>query len=334
MRKHIVKKSALLLLICTVVLSGCGARETEDELTTIRFSNNSWDSQMLHNEIAKFVVENAFDGYEVEFSTATSTLNWQAMIKGDVDLDIESWTENVDSYASDIASGSIVEVGDLVLDSAQGFYVPRYVIEGDAARGIEPLAPELKHVRDLINYPDVFENPEDPDTGRIYGATPGWMIDEIMYNKYLHYELDDTFEYARLGSEVAINASLEAAYNKGEGWVGYAFEPTLVSGKLDLVRLEDEPYEESLLESGACEVPAQVLKIVSSAEFAERAPELVPFFEKYQTGSDLVGSALVYLDENKTSHEEAAIWFLTENSELLDEWLTEEQASKVKEALE
>ena len=331
MTKNIVKKAIFPLVICMMVLGGCSA--PAEDTTVIKFSDNSWDSQKLHNEIAKIVVENGFDGYEVEFNTASSTLNWQAMIKGDVDLDIESWTENVDSYEGDIANGSIIEVGDLVPDSVQGFYVPRYVIEGDAERGIEPLAPDLKHVRDIAKYPEVFENAEDPDMGRIYGATPGWMIDEIMYNKYMHYELDDKFEYTRLGSEATVNASLEAAYNKGEGWVGYGFEPTLVSGKLDLVRLEDEPYEESLLMSGACEVPSQVLKIVSSSTFAERAPDLVPFFEKYQTGSDLIASTLVYLDENKSTHEEAAIWLLTENPELLDQWLTEEQASKVKEAL-
>jgi len=331
MKKNSFKSALCTLIVGVAMLSGCST--ANDDKTLITFSNNSWDSQRLHNEIAKFIVENGFDGYRVELSTANSTMNWQAILKGDVDLDIESWTDNVATYAADVARGDIVELGTLVPDSAQGFYVPRYVLEGDAKRNIKPLAPDLKHVKDLINYSDVFENPEDDERGRIYGAIPGWMIDEVMHNKYIHYNLDEKYDYTRLGSEAALYASLEAAYNKGEGWVGYAFEPTLISGKLDLVRLEDEPYKESVFMLGECEVPIQKLKIVSSRLFAKKAPDLVPFFEKYQTGSAVIASALVHLDKSKESHEDTAKWLMNENPQLLDQWLTKEQASKVREAL-
>jgi len=331
MSKKSLKNIILSVFFGVVMLSGCST-PNEDKII-ITFSNNSWDSQVLHNEIAKFIVENGFDGYAVEYSTASSTMNWQALLKADVDVDIESWTDNVTTYKDDIARGDIVELGNLIPDSAQGFYVPRYVIEGDEKRNIKALAPDLKHVRDLINYPDIFENPERDDLGRIYGALPGWMIDEVMYNKFKHYNLDEKYVYTRLGSEAALYASLAAAYNKGEGWVGFSFEPTLVSGKFDLVRLEDEPYEKSLFIKGECEIPMQVLKVVSSGKFAERAPDLVPFFKKYQTGSALMASALVYLDESKKTHAETAKWLLRENPQLIDQWLTAEQAKKVKEAL-
>ncbi len=61
-------------------------------------TDNGWDSQKLHNEIARVIVENAYDGYVLKTSTASSTMNWQAIIAGDVDLDIESWTDNVATY--------------------------------------------------------------------------------------------------------------------------------------------------------------------------------------------------------------------------------------------
>ena len=46
-------------------------------------------------------------------------------------------------------------------DNSQGLYVPTYVIEGDAERGIEPVAPDLKTVEDLAKYPELFQDPED-----------------------------------------------------------------------------------------------------------------------------------------------------------------------------
>jgi len=331
MGKSSFKKIICSLVFGVVMLSGCSS--PDDDRIIIKLTNNSVDSQMIHNEIARLIVENGFEGYKVEYSTASSTMNLQAMIRGDVDVDIECWSDNIPSYKKDIASGDIVELGDLIPDSAQGFYVPRYVIEGDEKRNIKALAPDLKHVRDLINYVDVFESPEEEGRGSIYGGIPGWMIDNVMHKKYKHYNLDEKYEYVRLGSEAAIYAALSSAYNKGEGWVGYSFEPSVMSGKFDLVRLEDEPYEKALLMIGECEIPMQKLKTVTSRKFIERAPDLVPFFEKFQTGHDAIGAALVYLDESKKSYEEVAKWLLKENPEYLDQWLTAEQAKKVREAI-
>lgn len=299
----------------------------------ITVTDNGWDSQKFHNAVAKVVVEHAFDGYELKYSTASSTMNWQSMVAGDVDLDIESWTDNVATYPQDKAEGKVVDVGVLVPDSAQGFYVPRYVIEGDPAAGIEPLAPELVSVKDLKKYANVFPDEETPGKGRIYGAIPGWMADEILYKKYELYGLSENYNYVRLGSEASLFSSLVSAYNLHKPWVGYCYEPTWVAGKLDLVRLQDAPYDEAGFQEGRTEFPRQELKIVSSSEFAKKAPKLLPFFEKYQTGSKLVSEALAYLDENKASHDEAAVWFLKNNDHLLDEWLPTENAQKLRKYL-
>jgi glycine betaine/proline transport system permease protein/glycine betaine/proline transport system substrate-binding protein len=300
---------------------------------TIVFTNNQWDSQMFHNEVAKFIVENAFDGYTVNLSTGSSTLNWQGLINGDVDLDIESWTDNVATYDDDVAAKDIIPLGILVPDSAQGFYVPRYMIEGDPERGIEPLTPDLKNVADLVRYADVFKDPEEPGRGRIYGAIPGWMIDGVLYKKYEYYKLNAGYNYFRVGSEAVLFASLASAYNLGEPWVGYCYEPTWITGKLDVVMLGDAPYDPELFQKGECEIPKQALRIVCGGHFPEKAPELVDFFKKYRTGSAFVSEALAHIEDTQESHAKTAVWFLKQHDELLDEWLTPEQAKKVRDVL-
>lgn len=325
-----MKKTRKIIFLIICVLIVCTACSSESDETVIVATDNGWDSQKLHNEIAKIVVENAFDGYSFETMTGSSTMNWQAIITGDIDLDIESWTDNVASYPKDIENGDIIEVGVLVPDSKQGIYVPRYVIEGDSERGIKPAAPDLKTVEDLKKYANIFPDDEDKNMGRIYGAIPGWMADEVIQAKYVYYGLDEVYNYSRLGSEATLWASLESAYNLGVPWVGYCYEPTWVSGKLDIVRLEDKPYDEELFKKGQCEFPSQKLKIVSSNQFAKRAPELVDFFSKYQTGSEFVSEGLAYLDETKASYEEAAIWCLKKHDEVLDEWLSNEQAERIR----
>ncbi len=327
------RKTVLILVLMIGMMAALGGCAKEAETITITATDNGWDSQKLHNEIAKLIVENAYDNYNFQVSTGSSTMNWQAIISGDVDLDIESWTDNVATYPDDVAKGDIVDVGILVPDSAQGFYVPRYVIEGDSTRGIEAVAPDLKTVEDLKKYANLFPDDEDRSKGRIYGSLPGWMADEILYKKYEFYGLDEMYNYARLGSEATLFASLSAAYNLGEPWVGYCYEPTWISGKLDLVLLEDAPYDPVLYLEGKSSFPKQALKIVSSNKFAKKAPDLLEFFQKYQTGSELISKALAHLDETGETHEETAKWLLKEYDNLLDEWLPSESAKRVREAL-
>lgn len=325
----------IIIFLAVAIVAGFlfFTQSSQQKNITIMVTDNGWDSQKFHNAVSKLIVENAFDGYELQYSTASSTMNWQSLIAGDVDLDIESWTDNVATYPQDKAEGKVVDVGILVPDSAQGLYVPRYVIDGDPSAGIEPLAPELVSVKDLKKYASVFPDEETPGKGRIYGAIPGWMADEILYKKYELYGLAENYNYVRLGSEASLFSSLVSAYNLHKPWVGYCYEPTWVTGKLDLVRLQDDPYDEAGFLEGRTEFPSQELKIVSNSEFAKKAPDLLPFFEKYRTGSKLVSGALAYLDENKASHDEAAVWFLKNNDQLLDEWLPAENAQKLRKYL-
>jgi ABC-type proline/glycine betaine transport system substrate-binding protein len=326
-------KRAYFLVAAAIVVLFAGVSFGADGKVTIMASDNGWDSQKFHNAVAEIVVEHAFDGYEFEISTASSTMNWQSMLAGDVDLDIESWTDNVASYPEDLARGDVIDIGVLVPNSSQGIYVPRYVVEGDESRGIAPMAPDLKRVEDLAKYASVFPDEESPGKGRIYGSIPGWMADEILYKKFLFYGLDKEYNYVRLGSEASLFASLVAAHNLGDPWVGYCYEPTWVAGKLALIKLEDAPFDNDLYQDGKCDFPSTKLLIVTSKYFPEKAPGLVPFFKNYHTGSEAVSKALAYLDETKASYFDTAVWYLKANDTVIDEWLPPENAGKLREYL-
>ena len=82
---------------------------------------------------------------------------------------------------------------------------------------------------------------KDLAKGRLYGAIPGWNIDAILYKKYEVYGLNQNYIYFRPGSEATLSTAFLTAYEKGLPVVGYQWEPTWLSGKLDLVLLEDAP---------------------------------------------------------------------------------------------
>src|SRR5690625_6637121 len=113
-------------------------------------------------------------GYDTDIISGSTAATIQGLREGDINVYMEIWTDNIkDVYEEALEAGDIEKVSTNFDDNEQGLYVPTYVIEGDPERGIEPMAPDLRTVEDLKDYPDVFEDPEDPGKGRIINGPTG-----------------------------------------------------------------------------------------------------------------------------------------------------------------
>ena len=323
----------MLFGILGVLIAGCGSSQPPSaKQATLRFADAGWDSIKFHNAVAMFMIQHGM-GYKVEETSGTSTLTYQAMKNGDLDIYMEAWTDNLSDYNTDVAQGNIVELGINFADNAQGLYVPRYVIEGDEKRNIRPLAPGLKTVQDLKKYKEVFADPEASGKGRIYGAIPGWEVDKILYKKYMNYGLNKDFTYFRPGSDAALAAAFTSAYEQGLPIVGYYWEPTWLTGKYDLVKLQDTPYDQNTFTEGRGDFAAVKVTISANKNLPAKAPEVIEFLKRYKTSSDITAKALAHMNETKAGYPETARWFLANNESLWQQWVTPEQADKIKNAL-
>lgn len=326
MRKKILQ--ILSGILCVFLISGCGSSNEK----TVVFSDAGWDSVKFHNAVAGLVAEKAY-GLQVETMSGSSAILEAALVRGDVDVNMELWTDNIPTYLADKAAGGIVDLGINFDDNKQGFYVPRYVVEGDPQRGIAPIAPGLKTVADLAKYSDIFVDEENPSKGRIYGAIPGWAADESFFKKYEYYGLNTNYVYFRPGSEATLNTAFLTAYEKGLPIVGYNWEPTWVSGKLDMVLLQDAPYTEQGFLEGKTAAPSVVVMVAANSRFPKRQPEFTEFLKKYRTSSALTAEALAYIADNKATYDQAARWFLQKHDALLAQWLPQDKLEAVRTAL-
>ncbi|MDD4081156.1 MAG: ABC transporter substrate-binding protein [Eubacteriales bacterium] len=297
------------------------------------FGDAGWDSMKFHNAVAMLVAEEAYGLSTREISGSTA-ITYNALKTGDIHIYTETWTDNIAPYQQDVKDGKVIELGVNYADNIQGLYVPRYVIQGDESRGIEAMAPELKTVADLKDYADLFQDPEDPKKGRIYGAISGWMIDEIMRKKVEYYGLDAMYNYMDPGSDPALAAAIVGAYEKGEPIVAYYWEPAWITGKYDLVLLEDAPYEPEGYLRGETGCPSVRLTVAVNPGFYESYPEFCGFLSNYYSSSALTSEALAYISDNDASYGETARWFLTEHDEMIDDWLPEDKAALVRAALD
>ncbi|MCK4274255.1 MAG: ABC transporter substrate-binding protein, partial [Dehalococcoidales bacterium] len=301
---------------------------------TLIFHDLSWDSVQVHNRIVAFIAEHGYV-YQSEFIATETAPGWVGLRKGEININMESWTENIQKvYDEAIASGDVVDLGSNFPDSWQGWLVPTFVIKGDPARGIEPMAPDLKSVEDMPKYWELFEDPEDPAKGRFINSIPGWLCTEINSKKLVTYGLDEYYTDFLAGSDAALSGSMAAAYEKGEPWFGYYWSPTWVLGKLDMTPLEEPPFDASLWGTtyGCAFAPTQVNIIVNSS-LLDSAPEIVEFLRKYETTNAQNNKVLAYMQASEASTEEAAIWFLKEYEDIWTTWVPKDVADKVKAAL-
>lgn len=332
-KKTVHMKLKLLMLLIIIISTGFFTLNIMAK-ETIVFGDSGYDSIRFHSYVAGIIIEEGY-GYDINMVTGSLPVILMGQRHSDIDVVMEYWTENIaDIYYEAIEAGDIIEVGVNFNDNAQGFYVPAYVIEGDSERGIEPMAPDLKTVKDLADYWQLFEDEEDPSKGRIYGSPPGWVVDEIMRTKIKTYGLDEYYNYFSPGSDTALSAAIVAAYERGEAIVAYYWEPTWLVGMLDIILLEDEPYSEELWNNGyACEFQSMDITIGVNADIPNQTPELVEFLSKYHTNSELTSEALAYMMENDTDVKDAAIWFLKNKEDVWTQWVSEDVAQKVKNLL-
>jgi len=303
-----------------------------DQKPTLVFADAGWDSIRIHNQIAAVIIEKGY-GYQTDVLTGSSPIVIKGLRQGDIDICMEAWTDNIiDVYQPGIENGEIVELSINYDDNAQGLYVPTYVLKGDEKRGIEPLAPGLKSIKDLPQYWQVFKDPDNPAQGRIYGSPPSWSADEILRTKMETYQLEETYDYFNPGSDTALNTSLVSAYEKGEPWVGYYWDPTWITGKYDLTLLADEPYNQEKWDAGyACEFPGVKVTVAVNGKMVEKAPEVVAFLKNYQTSTKINSELLAFMQDHGADIDKTVTWFFSDYEDLWTSWIPQEVAAVIRE---
>jgi glycine betaine/proline transport system substrate-binding protein len=331
-----VKKYLMVLLVgiilISTVIAGCGT-----EKPTLKFSDLNWGSAHFQSEMAKIIAEKGY-GYSIELVPGATIPLTQGLRTGDIDVMIEGWYQNQkEAVDAGIAAGEIEMLGYLNDDNWQsGFVIPTYVVKGDAARGIDPMAPGLKTVFDLEEpaMRELFANPENTSKGLVLNGPPGWECEIVIPKQIEAYGLSELYDTLNAGSSEGLFASLKSAYDKGEPWLGYLWGPTWIAGALDLTLLEEPAYDEDVWnENYACAWPSVDLFVAGHSGFTDKAPDLADMFSKWELDTAILDEVLAYMNETGGEPIDAAIWFLKNRENIWTGFVTSEAADKVKEAV-
>lgn len=309
----------------------------------IVFAGLDWDSNTFHVEVVRYILEKGYE-CDTDMIPGSSLPMIAALARGDVDIMMEVWLDNIrDAWAQFEKDDKVTLLGVNFPDSIQGFYVPRYVIEGDAKRGIKPIAPDLKHVRDLPRFASLFKDPENPSKGRFHNCILGWTCETVNTKKLQAYGLNRTYANFRPGSAAVMDAAISSAFERGEPILTYYWGPTWILGKYDMILLEEPPYDEKiwnrfLKERSPKQATAyRVSEVLIGAHksFTTQASQTVAFLKNYRTTSQIVSEALAYTRSNEgATMKDAAIHFLKTRAQIWKTWVPLEIFEKVQAHLE
>jgi len=309
-------------------------KKFESDKEPIIFAGLNWASAQFGNSIARFIIESGFDfpTYSVHGSSIPL---FQSLRKGDIHIFMEGWLPNIQElYEKALSDKEIADLGLFFGNAVQGWFVPKYVVDGDKKRNIEAVAPDLKSVSDLERYRHIFASKEQPGIGRLIDGSSGWFSYKINCMKLKAYRLDDKFAQITTGSEGALFKELSTAYEKGKPILAYMYNPTWPMAKFDLTQVEEPEFTKACWQKDKkCAFSLSQIKKLVNIKLPQRAPEVANFLSKLQLDSDEISRILLAVKEKDLKPEEAALDWLGKNESTWSTWIPSHVARKVKKTL-
>jgi glycine betaine/proline transport system substrate-binding protein len=305
------------------------------------FAGLDWDSNAFHTAVAQRIVRDGY-GCAVDAIPGATIPLINAVARGEVQVIMEVWKSNTPAGWTDgLAAGKLVEAGVNFPDATQGWYVPRYLVEGAGAP-----AKDLKSVQDLPRYKALFADPERPGKGRFLNCPAGWQCELYNSKKLVAYGLEAHYTNFHPGTGAALDAAITSAVLRKKPVLFYYWGPTWLLGQLgkDLVQLQEPAYDAAIWKTlsdmpdpknvkAATAYPVVQVVVGANQAFVQQAPQLYQFLKNYRTSAALVSQALAYMRDNKGSADAAAAHFLATREDVWAPWVPPAVAARVKAAL-
>ncbi len=315
--------SLLLSIVLLLTMFGSGCAPAVTEKPTINLAEGNWTSSVVVATILEQIIGEQL-GYPTTRTYAYGPIAWAGMEKGEFDIAPEIWFEARRAEIQPfLDKGNIELAGEIFPGAGNHWIVPRYVVEGDPARGIEPMAPDLKTILDLKKYWKLFENPENPGKGEIVGGEVGWL-DETPWIILGH----DLPLWKSNQSEPVMVARMVAADKRGEPLLMVIWSPHMIFSQVDLIKLESvDPDRTAGINWDENPVPLKtglmkyIVYKVTRPELAETAPDVYRLVHNLSLTEDGINELTYRVDVNEEEMAVVAADWIAKNQNKIDQWL-------------
>lgn len=321
------------------LLAVAPAALAQEECGNVSLVSMNWQSAEVLANLDAFILRHGYD-CNPEIIVGDTVPSLTSMVeKGQPDVAPEGWTGLVpEIIESGVANGKIVLLGDSLLDGGQqGWWIPKYLADAH---------PDIKTIDDALAHPELFPDPENPSGGAVFNGPQGWGGTVVTAQLFKAYDAEAKgFRLVDTGSSAGLDGSVARAYEREQGWMGYYWAPTALLGRYDMVMLGfGVPYDAAEWERCTSvpdcpdpkpnEWPIDNVKTIITSEFDQRAPAAVKdYLSARGWSNETVNGLMAWMTENQATGEDGARYFLEENGDLWETWVTPEAAERIKAAL-
>lgn len=307
------------------------------ECGNVTIAEMTWASAGLAAWVDKIILEAGY-GCDVELVAGDTVPTFTSMNEtGQPDIAPELWVNAVRvPLEAAVEDDRIVIAANILSDGGvEGFWIPTAIAEANGITSIE----------DALAHPELFPGAEDSSRGAFFNCPSGWACQIITDNQFRALNAGERgFDLVDSGSPAGLDASVARAFSRDEGWLGYYWAPTAVLGRYAMTRLdlgvEHDPdlwesctIVENCAEPALNEWPHSDVFTVASRDFSEANPVTMDYLGKRAWSNDVVNGLLAWMSDNQATTEEGAHYFLENHPGIWSEWLSEDVATAVKDAL-
>ena len=209
---------SMIVALAMVLAVGAACSETSDEdesetRGTLYLVDQDWNGQLVTTAVIQILLEQKMDHtVATKFAPADSAPLFIGLEKGDFHFVCCNWPSYsaalLEDYVDADDGAKVERVGPVGITGETGWYVPSYVINGDADRGIDAVAPNLRSVSDLNEYKSVFATSDTGTKGRLLEFTAAWDTKPAERLEAFGADFQEVFA----GSEGAALAQVDAAF--------------------------------------------------------------------------------------------------------------------------
>ncbi|MCB1882887.1 MAG: ABC transporter substrate-binding protein [Geminicoccaceae bacterium] len=316
--------SAALLLGASFGLGGAalaadvdvpGVPESED---AIAIPTHNWSSQIVMSHVVGDLFEKL--GYNVEYTPTDSQAVYEAIRKGDVDLEMEVWEGAYGpAFEAAKAKGGIVDAGNHDAVTREEWWYPEYV---------KDVCPGLPDWKALNACAEKFAAPETAPKGRFLGGPVDWLKHDAERIE----ALDMDFSVVNAGSASALWAELASAEKRKAPIVLFNWTPNFIEAvyKGEFVEFPaygegcktDPAWGENKTETYDCGNPPDgYLKKAAWDGMEKKWPVAFKLLQEISFTNEQIAKMAELVDVEGLEADEAAEEWLDQNEAVWQPWL-------------
>lgn len=290
------------------------AQESTDP---IKLTLHDWSGQLITTTLMGEVLKEA--GYNVEYVQADYIAQFAGLKTGDLHVAMEIWeTTGREAMDEATASGNVVSQGETGMMAIEEWWYPAYM---------EERCPGLPNWEALKDCADAFSTPETAPLGRYLGGPVTWGgFDEERVEA-----LGLDFEVIHAGTDAALFAELESAYQRQDPIMLWIYSPHWAPAKYDGKFVKFPEYSPECYADPSvgmnpdaaydCGKPTGPIWKVSWTGLDDKWPNAGKAIRNFDIDNAAMGAMVADVDLNgKTVDETVAAW-MVDNKDVWSTWI-------------